>query len=86
MHICCAVWSNLILATVSIKAGIQDDTTLLCIHSRNCHLFLFRSPQAWPTVKRTFELYPSAAMPYNEHRISGKIASMYATMQVNADG
>lgn len=26
--------------------------------------------QAWPTVKRSFELYPGAAMPYNEHRIS----------------
>ncbi|EDV91426.1 corticotropin-releasing factor-binding protein [Drosophila grimshawi] len=26
--------------------------------------------QAWPTVKRSFELYPGAAMPYNEHRIA----------------
>ncbi|XP_030556424.1 corticotropin-releasing factor-binding protein isoform X1 [Drosophila novamexicana] len=26
--------------------------------------------QAWPTVKRSFELYPAAAMPYNEHRIA----------------
>ncbi|KAH8311375.1 hypothetical protein KR044_005987 [Drosophila immigrans] len=31
-----------------------------------CYLYL----QAWPTVKRSFELYPGAAMPYNEHRIS----------------
>ncbi|XP_017874113.1 PREDICTED: corticotropin-releasing factor-binding protein [Drosophila arizonae] len=26
--------------------------------------------QAWPTVKRSFELYPGAAMPYTEHRIA----------------
>lgn len=43
-------------------------------------------PQAWPTVKRTFELYPGAAMPYNEHRISGKIASIFALEHMNACG
>lgn len=69
------------LATASIKATIQDDTTQLYIHPLNSLsiLFSFLTLQAWPTVKRTFELYPGAAMPYNEHRISGKIASMCGT-------
>lgn len=69
------------LATASIKATIQDDTTQLYIHPLNSLsiLFSFLTLQAWPTVKRTFELYPGAAMPYNEHRISGKIASMCRT-------
>lgn len=79
------------LATASIKATIQDDTTQLYIHSLNCCLFLclchsLFPPQAWPTVKRTFELYPGAAMPYNEHRISGKIASIFAMEHMNACG